>query len=657
MARKAKKLKEGLGNYVRAKYKTAFDTKRADVYDTLIMCLRQLKGESLDCNSDDTTDVDVGFNITAPIVRGVVSLIRDVLANAIDDPYELQQTPVVDLDDESKKKLEETLNQILPSLVEASGGDPEIITTGIQSATQTTKLAQNKKAALAVEQMAPVIKDRLLDANWRREFSDFIYNFVLYPTAILKAPAVESIERLHWNGTKAEVITELVRRVENISPFNFYPAPKATSIEDAEFVCERRRVNPAELMSLSQDQTYSTEGILEVFTKYPEGFAEENEDSSDGTPPEVDDQLATDDGDSHVGYYDCVGFYGRIASKYLQEYGIDGLEDNITYEAEVWVIDNIVIKALLNPDVLGRRPFYVASFEPVPNTIWGFCPVTRLTDVQRICNAVTKALVVNLGYSSGIMGEVDIDRIDDDDDPRVLSPNQLRPTRPDTRGTGKSAITFYNLPNHSASLLSVHERFLEYAYEVIGIPRIAFGGAQGLGTIGRTSGGVAMVLNQSAKAIKFALHTIEQNVIEPVVQSFVDWELLYNEDPSIKGDIHVYARGVSGVIERESKSSNMDWAIQSIASIADKTDANGQLIIPPDATARLLYEKFKLMGIPTEGIFPNYDLQSAAATDAGISPMDMRSQLASPEPSGMLDGRSGAAIEAINTSNGLEGQL
>lgn len=655
MARKAKALREGLGDYVRAKYQTAFDAKRADIYDTLITCLRQLKGESLDCSEDDTTDVDIGFNITAPIVRGVVSLIRDVLANAMDDPYELQQTPVVDLDEESKRKLEETLNEILPSLVESAGGDPEIISTGIQSARQSTKLAQNRKAAMAVEQMTPVIKDRLLDANWRREFSNFIYNFVLYPTAIFKAPAVKMLERLKWNGTKAEVTSELVRCVENISPFNFYPSPKATSIEDAEFVCERRRVNPAELMSLSQDSTYSAEGILDVFKKFPDGYCEPNEDSSDGTPPEVENNTATDDGDRHVGYYDCIGFYGRISSKYLAEFGISGLEDNVTYEAEVWVIDNVVIKALLNPDILGRRPFYAASFEPVPNNFWGYCPVTRLTDVQRICNAVTKALVINLGYSAGIMGEVDIDRIDDDDDPRVLAPNQLRPTRPDTRGNGKSAITFYDIPNHSANLLSVHERFLEYAYEVIGIPRIAFGSPQGLGTIGRTSGGVAMVLNQSAKSIKFALHTIEQNIIEPIVQSFVDWELLYNDDQSIKGDIHVYARGVSGVIERESKSSSMDWAIQSISAIAGITDASGASIIPPDATARLLYEKFKLMGIPTEGIFPNYDLQSAAASDSGVSPMEVRSQMSPDQPSEMLDGRSQNAIQAMGNMNSLTG--
>ena len=53
-----------------------------------------------------------------------------------------------------------------------------------------------------------------------------------------------------------------------------------------------------------------------------------------------------------------------------------------TYEAEIWMVDDIIIKANLNPDPLGRRPFFAASFEPIPGKIWGESPVSRLKGVH-----------------------------------------------------------------------------------------------------------------------------------------------------------------------------------------------------------------------------------------------------------------------------------
>ncbi len=39
-----------------------------------------------------------------------------------------------------------------------------------------------------------------------------------------------------WNGQRMVVERKLIRAVENISPFDFYPAPNAQSVQDAEYV-------------------------------------------------------------------------------------------------------------------------------------------------------------------------------------------------------------------------------------------------------------------------------------------------------------------------------------------------------------------------------------------------------------------------------------
>lgn len=121
---------------------------------------------------------------------------------------------------------------------------------------------------------------------------------------------------------------------------------------------------------------------------------------------------------------------------------------------------------------------------------------------------------------------------------------------------------------------------------------------------------------------------------------------MFSLDQTIKGDIRVHARGVSGIVERETQESKLQWALQSLAPYMQVIDPATQApIIPPEAIKRILYQIFKSSGISTEGIFPDYDLQSAVSMDMqGLNPMYQ---------GGTMDGRNAAAGQAIANQNGL----
>lgn len=181
---------------------------------------------------------------------------------------------------------------------------------------------------------------------------------------------------------------------------------------------------------------------------------------------------------------------------------------------------------------------------------------------------------------------------------------------------------------------------------LVGIPRLAFGNTQGLGTLGRTAGGMSIVMNQSTKSIKHALRMLEKGVIEPVIQDFIDYELRTSDDPEIRGDVRVYARGVSGMMEQESKNADLEWALQSLASMAGVIDPNTQQpIVPATAIQRVLYQLFKNKGLATDGIFPDFDRQEAVNQILG-APNNPTNELP------QLDGRSPDAAAAINQANG-----
>lgn len=643
-SKKHQRLVEELGQYVRDRFELAKETKR-EHYDVLLDCLRQVRGELLACETLDP-DIDVNFNITSPIVKGIVGLIRDVFANSIESPFTIKATPQADLNDQMSSRV---MQMVMAQLQQMPMMTPELLEQAMSEQGQMLKNAalqeQEKLANNAADKMNKIIQDRLYDADWLRQFGDFIYNFVVYPAAILKTPAVTLKPWKRWNGDRMVVEQRLIRGVENISPFDFYPAPNAQNVQDAEYVIEVRKCSRSELVSYYTAPGYDADGVRQVLSDMPTGHLEQREDGHDRSPE-------VDTADYHIGleddaqgFYDCIGFYGSIRGELLEEFGVEVGDPDLSYEAEIWTVNDIVIKAVLNPDIAGQRPFYVASFEPIPGAFWGECPVTRLRDVQRVCTATIVSMVRNMGLASGVLGEVESDRIIDDEEVNVILPNTIREVK-SVMGMQGRAYNFYTVPDISAQLLNVFERFMQYGYETIGIPRVAFGSTENIGTLGRTSGGVAMVLNQASKSVKFALRVLEENIIEPVVQSYIDHELMFSMDTTIKGDIRVHARGVSGIVEKENQESKLQWALQSLSGYMGAVDPVDQRpIVPGEAIRRLLYQILKSSGISTEGIFPDYDLQSAMTQDVqNLNPMYQ---------GGTIDGRNANAGEAIANQNGL----
>lgn len=653
--RKQRELRESLGSYVRRRYTEAKSAK-SDVYSVLKTCLRQVRGEPIGGYGIDP-EVDVNSNITSPIVRGVVGLIRDVFANNMETPFVIKATPVADLDrsteqtvlDMVMKKYEQmSLQGIVPTDEEIAAD----VAHNLQIAGQNEK---QKRADAAADKMSLLIQDRLKDADWLKEFGDFIYNFVVYPAAIMKAPAMRHKQWKEWDNVdnRMRVKRKVVRCVENISPFDFYPAPFSQDVQSAEYVIERRKVTRTELAACYSLPGYDHHGLDEVFETYENGWVEDYEESEQ-RPDAEDSALGADSDGDHtaaMGSYDCLGFYGSIQGNILKMFGVEIEDERRNYEAEVWTINDIVIKAVLNPDPMGTRPFYVASFEPIPGSFWGECITTRLRDTQKILTSAITAHVVNFSYASGVMGEIDSSRLMDDDDPRIVEPNSLREVVYDPKHNGQPAIRFYTVPDLSAQLTNLISFHQQQAYELVGIPRVAFGSSENLGTVGRTSGGVAMVLNQASKSVKFALRMLEERCIEPVIQSFIDYELFFNTDESIKGDIRVHARGVSGLVEKENKDNKLEWALQSLSAYAGMVDpATNQPLVPASGIRAILYELFKSAGIDTSNIFPDYELEQTLTSGQATPP---------PQPlvsGAQLDSRSGSAMNAIANSNSMGGE-
>ena len=647
MMKKSKlKISDALGAYVRIKFDRAVEHKQSTT-NLLRKCSDQLRGY-VPCGTDE--DVPICMNITAPMVRGVEGLLNNVVVgSSTSRVFVIKPSPDPELSDDDQTMLRDKLAQDIPRIL-SGVVDPSQIQKEMANLEAGLKNEQAKLSIDRADKLTTVLHDRLVESGWYDVQSKILRNFCTTPTAIAKYPAVISKEVLQYDGTSIVPATKLIKTVEPISAYNFFPSPGAACPQSAEFVVELRTGNKNDLLDYASIPGYDGDGLMYLLREYPNGY---KEDSVTITEKIIEDNDFDDndnggDESTTINTYDLIGFFGKIPGSYLAQYKVQVEDEDRLYEAEIWTCADIVIRATLNPHPLGKRPFYAASFEDVDGSFWGECVTTKVAEPQRVCTAAIKAAIRNAAFSSGPVGEVDESRVADEDDPTVIEPFVLKLVKPDRSGGGHRAYNLDYVKNITNELLGLYSWGKDEAYNMLGLTKAAFGNSDDLGTVGRTSGGVAMILKRADHPIRLSAREFEKRFIEEILQDMITDLMLYSEDSNIKGDMQVYAIGVSGLVEQEKKDSDFEWALQSVTAMMGIQGADGNPIIPREAPIRLLYELFKSKGIPTAGVFPDFELIDAINTAQGSSAPGA----APASPASMLDGRSANAVSEINADSG-----
>src|SRR5690606_8044270 len=201
------------------------------------------------------------------------------------------------------------------------------------------------------------------------------------------------------------------------------------------------------------------------------------------------------------------------------------------------------------------------SYRTVEGSIWGQSVIDVTYDINRICNASARALVRNMSYSSGPIGEVVSERIADGQDPTDISPYKVALVGPDLSGSGAPAYRFHNVRSVANELIAVFERFLKQADDVSGIPAYVLGNPQVAGA-GRTLGGLSMLMSNAAKGIKNVQLSIDRRMIGPQAERYYNYNMLESDDDSIKADAKVIARGATGLLQKELQQTKVTELLQ-----------------------------------------------------------------------------------------------
>jgi hypothetical protein len=220
-----------------------------------------------------------------------------------------------------------------------------------------------------------------------------------------------------------------------------------------------------------------------------------------------------------------------------------------------------------------------------------------------------------MSYSSGPVGEVDVDRLTAGEIPDEVFPYKLYHVETDPTGKGNPAYRWFVIPTVVPELLQVWDKFSQIADDLSGVPPYIMGNMQAQGA-GRTMGGLSMLMANAAKGIKNSILNLDRDVIEDVITFYYNMNMRFDDDPDIKADVQVIARGATGLLQRELAQAKTLELLQALAPYAIPQPGVAPLV-PAEGMQILLREVLKTTGLPVDEIIPNPDKLSALLTSLG----------------------------------------
>ncbi len=557
--------------------------------------------------------------------RQAKALLTDVLiGSGMEKPWTVNPSPKPDLPQEAVGQIVQGIHEIATQ-AEMSGVPMSVddIRQLMADARDRMESQIMESARREAKQAEIMLEDCLVEGGYVDAMNEFLDDLTVFKTAFIKGPVVRNVPQLKWEpqpqgGSKATVKVLKKLLWERVDPFMIYPAPHSKSVDDA-YLIERHRLSRADLSAMIGVDGYNEDAIRSVLDQHGNGGLKEwlsidvQKDQAEGRIPAI--------GATHTDLIDALQYWGSVSGKMLREWGMEDVEDDSKeYEVEAWLIGGHVIKAVINPDPLARRPYYADGYSRVPGAFWHNSLYDLIQDCQSMCNAAARALANNLGISSGPQVAINIDRLPTGEEITEMYPWKLWQFVNDPMGSNSAPISFFQPTSNANELMGVYEKFSLMADEYSGIPRYMTG-TEGTPGAGRTASGLSMMVGNASKVIKSLVSSIDIHVTEKVLKRLFDWKMQYDPEVEFQGDLSIVPRGALSLQVKEAAN---QARLQFLQMTANPMDAQ---IVGIEGRAAILREAAKNLNMDPDTVVPP------------LSVMKLKAQMAAMAQQGMMQGQ------------------
>lgn len=579
-------------------------------------CWEQQNGV-LSCEDKERMDalgVDATVNMTALKTGIANAYLNDALTSGTTQlPWVILPTPRPDISPESKDEILATLKQGLFSGAFATG---QSMVDVIRMAKAAMKRREEEKAKKAADEMMLLIEDQCSEGGFSRALTDFLQYFTVYPYAVFTGPYIVRAPRLVWGKNKPRLNTDVYPVFRAVSPFDFAYSPDSPDTQRGTCVFTRTLWTRKELLDCAKLPSYIKQNVLDVLEQSdinPE--FDLNWLSRSPDDPARDLSLWS----SNVAPIEVLTHYGLMSGRELSKYGFNNLEDLEFYNCEIAMAGYRVIRVQVMSDPkMNTRPVYTASFYRTGgDRIAGDGIAQRIRDVERAYHACLGYLMRNAANASAPLCEADYKRISEyltENDLGNVVPGMMYMVNSDVTNSNQPALRFFNVPSNIPAYAQLMEMFMQLADRITNIPASLHGEAVGSGAM-RTFRGMNLLQGNATKALHASVDNISNGVFDPLGHLLYNINMLYAEDPAVKGDSHIVTRGAEGLLQKEMEKQSAMEILQLVGSVG--AQLGGMVNIAP-VVGWSIKKLVGSMGVPDDIIDQMGQLSVPAMADSGM---------------------------------------
>ena len=411
-------------------------------------------------------------------------------------------------------------------------------------------------ALVASKKMEKKIHDQLEESNANKQLRTTAFECALFGTGVMKGPFAIDKEYPNWDEEGNYTPTfKTIPQTSSVSLWNFYPDPDATNMDEAEYVIERHKMSRSQLRALKK-RPFFRDNALDTALSLGESYTKEwweqvMEDADQETKSER---------------FSVLEFWGYVDTDILEDYDIEipkELKDSDQVSVNIWVCNGQVLRLVMNPFNPTYLPYYAVPFEVNPYSFFGIGIAENMDDTQTLMNGFMRMSVDNAALSGNLLIEIDETNLVPGQDLSIY-PGKVFRREGGAPGQGIFGTKFPNVSNEN---MQMFDKARVLADESTGFPSFAHG-QTGVSGVGRTASGISMLMSAANGSIRTVVKNVDDYLLGPIGKAFFNFNMQFDYDDSIKGDLEVKAEGTQSLMANEVRSQRLMQFLQIVQNPA-----------------------------------------------------------------------------------------
>jgi len=424
----------------------------------------------------------------------------------------------------------------IPNLKEGPGVTPSSVTFS--------------PAMVAAKKMEKKIHDQLDETGASKHLRSTAFEMALFGTGVMKGPFAVNKEYASWDGDgKYKPTIKTVPEASHVSIWNFYWDADANNTEDCQYVIERHKMSRTQLRALKKRPHFRA-NVIDQIIEEGEGYVKRywEDDLKDYAPT------------FGVERFEVLEYWGNVDIDLLEENDVvipEDMKEAGELQANIWYCNGKILRLVLNPFKPARIPYYAVPYELNPYSLAGVGIGENMDDTQTLMNGFMRMAVDNAVLSGNLIFEIDETNLVPGQDLSVYPGKVFRRQG----GAPGQSLFGTKFPNVSNENLQLFDKARQLADESTGLPSFSHG-QTGVSGVGRTASGISMLMNAASGNIKTVIKNVDDYLLAPLGEAFFNFNMQFDYDPEIKGDLEVTAKGTESLMANEVRSQRLMQFLQ-----------------------------------------------------------------------------------------------